>query len=127
MVQQHCNALSAAGVQKLKLCDLQFAIFAAYAARLETAFLTDELASANALSHQSPPAPALPTPPENKDVTVPNIKASAAIQIHQVCDLHLAAVLYPTLPMMNVWQAHSCLGWCATAVATGGACTPCKP
>ncbi|KAL3149135.1 hypothetical protein ABBQ32_001972 [Trebouxia sp. C0010 RCD-2024] len=58
----------------------KFAVFAAYAGRLETAFLTDEVASANAVLGCSTAAPASPKSPPGTVIQPDDAAASAALQ-----------------------------------------------
>lgn len=62
------------------LMPLQFAVFAAYAGRLETAFLTDEVASANAVLRCPTSAPASPESPPGTVIQPDAAAASAAPQ-----------------------------------------------
>ena len=59
---------------------LQFAIYAAYAGRLETAFLTDEVGSANAVLRCPAQSPASPTSPLAQAPQADPMVASAAPQ-----------------------------------------------
>lgn len=62
--QQQLVAAHTGSVSTDSVADaLQFAIFAAYAGRLETAFLTDEVASANAVLRCPASSPASPMSP----------------------------------------------------------------
>jgi len=65
---------------------LQFAIYTAYAGRLETAFLTDEVAPANAVFHSPALTPASPRSPSNTATTAQQAEAPAAAeQTPKVC------------------------------------------
>ena len=85
---------------------LQFAIYAAYAGRLETAFLTDEVASANAVLHSPALTPAPPTSPLS---TVPQAEAPAALQqpqkVSHLTQLHLSVPSAPK-PLVGAGQMH---------------------
>ena len=59
---------------------LQFAIYAAYAGRLETAFLTDEVGSANAVLRSPAQSPASPKSPLAPAPQADAVVASAAPQ-----------------------------------------------
>ena len=65
---------------------LQFAIYAAYAGRLETAFLTDEVASANAVL-RCPPQP--PTSPTSSPAQAPQADAATPAAPQPPAKVHM--------------------------------------
>lgn len=72
------------------MANVQFAIYAAYAGRLETAFLTDEVGSANAvLRYPAVPPPASPKSPPAAAPQADAADASGLPPAAKVCmDMH---------------------------------------
>ena len=114
---------------------LQFAIYAAYAGRLETAFLTDEVASANAVLHSPTLTPASPRSPLSTATTAQQAEAPAAAeQPPQVCHQllvksdHIAVVcaFCTTNPdRASACHMHGMLTGCQAHRSQQVSCKPC--